>query len=536
MNQLLCGLLVGLLLKSNPCAAIDTKQPRESATNSAAKPYIQYVQGCIELLMRYGTDRYGPVHSPILVSILDVETRTCPPNPEKLEEDFRVIRRGRRNPAGANLLPDQPLLKTMYYLSTITGEEKYAAFAQDYSKAYLGKLVDEQGFIWWGWHRHYDVYRDIQDGHEKNHHEIQAIHCIDWEHLYQANPSAVAREIEAIWQWHVIDNQSGEVNRHGDGQPGCDFSMTGGAIIEAFVFWSAKTKDRVWLDRAKLVADYYWNRRNPITNLFPERPNAGCSRFDGSAFVTSVSGLYCHSLLKAYQVTGQISFRDQAIAYLDAYAKHGYDPQTGKYWGALQMDGTFIPGPRICLDDVKPEGAYAVYEPRGHLDLWEPYVAGYQFPIYTAQAYAYAYQLTGDGGMLETARRFAKWIDDTPPGTIETEKTWYDAYSRGFGRQGTYADKYGRATSFFLHLYVLTGESNYLASARKMADEAIANLYHKGFFRGHPAKPYYESVDGVGYLLYALLELDHVMKDPDQAVKLRKLQLRNGSSMDMDNW
>jgi len=32
-----------------------------------------------------------------------------------------------------------------------------------------------------------------------------------------------------------------------------------------------------------------------------------------------------------------------------------------------------------------------------------------------------------------------------------------------------------------------------------------------GLFRGHAAKPYYETVDGVGTLLFALLELD----DPD---------------------
>ena len=31
-------------------------------------------------------------------------------NPEKLDEDWRVVRRGRRNPAGSNFLMDQPFL------------------------------------------------------------------------------------------------------------------------------------------------------------------------------------------------------------------------------------------------------------------------------------------------------------------------------------------------------------------------------------------------------------------------------------------
>ncbi len=120
--------------------------------------------------------------------------------------------------------------------------------------------------------------------------------------------------------------------------------------------------------------------------------------------------------------------------------------------------------------------------------------------------------------MLTAARRFAAWINKTPPGTLETENTWYRSYSEGPGRKGTYAGKYGRTISFLLHLYVVTGERQYLDDARAMADTAIEKLYHKGLFRGHPAKPYYEAMDGVGYLLYALLELDQVLKDPKAVV------------------
>jgi len=35
---------------------------------------------------------------------------------------------------------------------------------------------------------------------------------------------------------------------------------------------------------------------------------------------TSITGLYCHSLLKAFQWTAEPLFRDQAVAYLKAYA------------------------------------------------------------------------------------------------------------------------------------------------------------------------------------------------------------------------
>lgn len=509
-------------------------------------PYASYVEKCVDILMKHGTDRYGDVHTPLLVTILDVDTRSCPEIPEKLDEYFRVTRRGRRSPGGSNLLTDQPTLRTMYALSHITGNSDYADFADRYAGHVMKNLVDEQGFFWWGWHRHYDVFKDLREGHNPNRakwgedvipHEIHAMNGIAWDRLWAVDKDAVTGEIEAIWRWHVIDKKSGEPNRHGDGNKGCDFTMSGGAFIEAFAFMHSKTKNQQWLDRAGLVADYFWKQRDTETNCLPERPNAGMKRFDGGSFVTSTTGLYCHSLLKAYEMTKEGRFRDQALAYLKAYAKLGYDEKTGKFWGALQMDGTPIPAPRVFTDNIDSAGGYAAAQPRGHLDLWEPYVAGYQYAIYTAQAYAHAYHLTKDPDMLTAARRFAAWISRTPPGTVETENTWYGSYSEGPGRKGTYAGKYGRAISFLLHLYVVTGERGYLENARALADGAIEKLYHKGLFRGHSAKPYYEAMDGVGYLLYSLLELDQILKDPQTAVNSKAILIGSGKGiMALDNW
>lgn len=77
---------------------------------------------------------------------------------------------------------------------------------------------------------------------------------------------------------------------------------------------------------------------------------------------------------------------------------------------------------------------------------------------------------------------------------------------------GTYAENYGRAISFFVHLFRASNDKHYLDLAELLAKDTVEKLYVNGLFRGHPAKPYYQANNGVGYLLLTLLELDK----PDQ--------------------
>ena len=498
-----------------------------------AENYLVCVQECLDVLVEYGTDRYGPKHLPILVSILDVESRDCPQNPKPLDEQWRVQRRGRRNPAGANMLMDMSTLKTMRLMSCLTGNSHTVEFAHQYMDYYMRHLVDQKGLFWWGWHRHYDVYKDEMDGHGGNVHELHAMNCIVWDALWEINPEAVQKEIEAIWQWHVIDKDTGEIDRHDSGKQGCDFSMSSGAFIYAFTFMHSRTGDKIWQDRARLLATYYWNRRNQATDLFSDRPNAGSDRFDGSHFVTAIVGLHCHALLKSYHLSGDRLLRDYAIAYLAAYAKFGFDHESGKFWGSLNLDGSPVYGPRI------KEG-YASQEPRGHLDFWGPYVCGYQYPIYAAQAYTYAYHLTEEEEFLTTAKRFADYLRNHPPAQGCLEESWYQDYALQYSKHGTYAGKNGRSISFLIHLYVMTQDAEYLDLASDMADEAISKLYHQGLFRGHPAKPYYEATDGVGFLLYALLQLSQILKNPQDVLAKREIVLNQGKTqktiIDLDNW
>ena len=73
--------------------------------------------------------------------------------------------------------------------------------------------------------------------------------------------------------------------------------------------------------------------------------------------------------------------------------------------------------------------------------------------------------------------------------------------------------------------------------ARRFAREAVSKLYYKGLLRGHPAKPFYSSVDGVGFLLYALLQLDCVLQYDEPLTGKQAIPLdRHGGTIGFDNW
>lgn len=467
------------------------------------RPWIEYVRECADVLLAHGTDRYGPVHRPILVCILDVRTRECPADPLALDEAWRMTRRGRRGPAGANLYMDEPTLRAFLALTGLAGYPGYARFARDYVEHYTHNLLDDKGLFWWGWHRHYDVHRDVQDGHSGNYHEIHFQEAL-WPLLWETDPAAVRREIEAVWEWHVVDKATGEINRHADGKRDLDFAFTGGEILYAFAFLHAKTGERVWLDRARLVADYYWARRNPATGLVATCPATGAGRFDGLHFDTSLVGVLCPRLFRAFDLTGDAAFRDQAVGYLKAYARYGWDEGRRTYWASLKLDGSPVPA------WAEPPGGpgYEKYQPRGPVDVWQPEAASYSCTLYAAQAYAEAYARTREPVFLEAARRWADVIRRAWPPRRCAPTGWYRPYTDRWAPLGTYAEYYGRAISFLLHLHALTGERDDLEFAKEVGREAVSKLWWNGLFRGHPGKPYYEASDGVGYLLVALLQLE----------------------------
>lgn len=508
----LCLLLMTSLLLMPAPRVVMGEEP------DANPPWRRYVRSCLDTLIEHGTDRYGEQHTPLLMAVLDVNSHESPEFPLPLDSLVRLEGRlHRRAERGSNFWYDQATLRAMYRMSELTDEAKYQQAADAYADYALkhcrkpddGKTVYRNGLPAWGSHIFWDCYLDQPGGDDEGSgpHEILVYHP-EWSELHRVNPQAVQQIIDGIWKWHIADKKTGLHNRHDDGRPGCDFAFSGGTFVQAFAFMYGAAQEQRYLDQAKTVANWHWSQRHPETGLVADAPGL-TSRYDGQHCFTTVAGPHAAQLLRASELSGDPFFRDCAIAYIKAYDQYAWDEAAQTYHAMLKLDGTPV--------GDRPKGSgYDAWAPYGHIEIWRSTIFSYEFALSAAQAAVKAYQATeadgqaGDAELLAIARRWAGVIErNLPPSPghrwrTELEKAMPNVLNTG----GVYAEDYGRSISFFVHMYQATGEEKYLELAEQLGAEAVAKLYKNGLFRGHPAKPYYESVNGVGLLLFALLELD----------------------------
>ena len=166
----------------------------------------------LDTLIAHGKDVYGPVKTPVLMSIIDVRTLKSPQVPELYDGLVRTEgRRHRRAEGGANLWNDNMTLQTMYEMTKLTGDAKYAKTADDYIDYTLKNCRKSNKLLMWGSHSHYNAYKDNIGGDGV--HEILVRHPL-WDQMYRINPQAVKEEVDTIWDLHIRDKEVGRHNRH----------------------------------------------------------------------------------------------------------------------------------------------------------------------------------------------------------------------------------------------------------------------------------------------------------------------------------
>ena len=464
-----------------------------------SKNYIPLIRSHLDAIIATGTDVYGPEHTSMWMSCLDIHTGRYPLDDSRPPHIGKRVYRSIDAPKGSSLYWDQPLVVAAHNLSQLTSDPRYQEAADAYVTAFLGRCVAANGMFLWGNHYYYDAYRDLVlwfKGEEEPRpvdmvtengwlHEMRPFSPA-WETFWRISPQATERAIRQLGQQHLFDTAVGGFNRHADGRRSHAFLEAGGVLIETLAWLWTKTRDPALSEMALRMARFSWGHRGPETNLVENSPVF--DRWDKYVCTTEV-GLWASSLVRAADLTGVAEFQAIARQAVAAYLERGYDAEVGRYFGRLRVaDGAPERGLRVTL-----------YQPDVHSDLWNALFPIHDYPMSLAESCLALYQRTRDDLFLEGVRRWIRIIEEEIPAR---------------GGRGAYAEHYGRCIHF------LCGAAQGLASeeiwdlANRVADEALSVLYAQGMFRGHPGEDRYDAVDGVGFLMLGLLYL-HTGAPPD---------------------
>jgi pectate lyase len=442
--------------------------------------YLRAVKTFADNVLEHGRDVHGPKKTPLFVDGLNVDTIKPP-----------VWKRNGEQWILSNLATQQQLLRVLDGLSDATGDPKYREAAQAAVRYAFENLTDPGGMLYWGGHQCYDALGDRMVGESLNHEYKH--HYPYYQFMWDVDPKATKRHIEATWTAHIIDWSTLDFNRHGkygEHPPqtwdqeykggkvpfvgkGLTFMMSGTDLIVAAAMLSQFTNDEKPLVWAKRLTKRYMDARDPKTGLGAEnfsvlegdRMVKQFPQFEGRFSEATVADLYgarytfcAGALLKLSELLGDKGkeFGQWAIEDLTARANHGYDEQTNSFW-AMLIDGT-----KLSPADRKLDG----YVTEKWLEK-RP-ADGRHFLVY-----ALAYRLSKDNLMWQMARRIG----------------------RGFGL-GDIGDKPGASPNLdhstqnddplvifgMLELYEATKDKAFLDLAQKLADNAIKTQCHKGFF------------------------------------------------------
>ena len=431
------------------------------------KEYTSIVRRHLDLLLKHGTDVYGPARSPLLASTLDPKTlRMVKVKPAILE--------GMRHPGGpgdsplygCNLDMMRDTLMAMRALSAITGDARYAAHAERALRFWFKHCPYPSGVWPTGEHGVYNFY--TEQAQPDYWHEPVA--HLDWARYYRMAPEAVTKEIDLAHKTHVFKYAYKGKDlwfhgRHGstkgearDWRWRVGFARQSGLFARAWAFMYAKTKDRKYLQWARDQVELIWQLRDPKTGFS----------------------------------AGQV-----------------YPPPGTKITGTL--------GTKPCPGDQVVSAALGFLEAADWID--DP--AEKKFFVERAEALAMAnfnsfYKW--DGKKFNRPLRYASWfflkywerVGRPAHLLVGLKQIADEVFAKWRPAKNTPARTYGRRIMFLVQLYNETGEERYMKLARRLGDIAAANLVaENGLVVGSGYYRIYDRMYYVPYLIQAFLVLDH---------------------------
>lgn len=442
--------------------------------DGSSRTYRPLVESHLRLLTTRGLDNYGPRKTAMWMAVIDTRMGRHPESAERPKRVYREI----GAPRGSTLYWDQSLLTAACRLSELTGDIRYRQAVDQYIRDFLEYCVDQRGIFQWGNHCYYDVFADRPMLFSGGYHELRP-HTPRWDLFWQLGAHTCDRYIRRIVPLHLYDAASGGFNRHDNRKREHAFLEAGAVLVESLAWLYSKTNDQSLVDQALTIAGYSYRHRGEVTGLVVNNPDGG--RWDSKVCTTEIA-VWASSLLRAADYTGNPEFAEMARESVSAYLKYGYDEATRKYFGQLSV----ADGSSVVADNIG-------YWPRKHSEIWNPdQWPTHDYPMEMAAVCLVLFRQTGADRFREAVER------------------WAEIACRGEPSERTvaYAGQYGKCISFLLMAAEHLEEPRWRDQAQALAGEAVDRLYENGWFQGYAGSHLYESVDGVGDLLLALLELE----------------------------
>ncbi len=167
-----------------------------------SKPYLKAAQTFANTILEYGKDTYGENHTPLFVDGLHAET--LKPVIWKKDGKEWVL---------CNVASQQPLMRTLDALTTLTGDQKYRQAAEKANQYALKNLVSPSGMLYWGGHLAWDLREEKPVGQYDGIHEMKG-HQPYYALMNRVNPEAAQKMLGAIWAGHILDWSRLDYNRH----------------------------------------------------------------------------------------------------------------------------------------------------------------------------------------------------------------------------------------------------------------------------------------------------------------------------------
>ena len=457
------------------CAELDLKAIfREGIPPS---PFINVVYRYADTMLKHGRDTYGPQKSGLFLSALDRETlsllKTLPPAPAGIRRTDRPGPPG--GPlVGANPQLDQNLLRLLYFLEGLSGENRYSQAADDALRWFLKNTQSPStGLLPWGEHSCWDVLTDeLASGLREPVHEFSRPWML-WDRCFELAPEASRRFALGLWNSQVADHKSGAFNRHANihrSSPGAgmDFARHAGFYIRTWAEAYAHTKDKTFLKAIAVMLTRYEKKRHKKTGLIEVKSGSPKAN---PALSLSLA-IDCDGAARKVPEPLRSRLTKFAAREDEVFCSLGHDLKDKKGF-AMGFD----------LATGKPNGSYS--------SLWDA-----KYGAYTTAAVAMMcvsrYENTGSVGYRDLIVAAADAYMDSLPGDDT------DAWPMTFGH----------AIALELAAFRATARQQYFKRAFKLGEIAVEKFFGDSPLpRASLKTDHYESTTGADTLVLALAEL-----------------------------